>query len=197
MRRGKNKRSFLVWGLFIVLFLSGASFLFFRTPYSQESHAYLKVGILNGDKIASQLPAIKHLKESLNASLLASQKKFAQREAKLRKENQELVQLQHALNPGNKSQRASLEKRQKEFSLKVMTLQKEAEDTQKNLNDLYDQSMGVIKEKITQCIKNISEKKSLSLVLYSHQAAYYDDALDITEDVFVDLKEFQYSMLKG
>jgi Skp family chaperone for outer membrane proteins len=198
MSKKGSKNFFLFWGVFLTLcVLGGGAYLFLFRHSSNVSQVSIKVGLLNGEKIGSQLPAIEHLKETLNRSLEIHKKKFARQELELRKENQELVQLQHALTPGNKNQRNSLEQRQKEFSLKVMKLQKDAEDTQKSLNDLYEQSMRVIKEKISQSIEKISEQKRLSLVLYSHQAAYYDDSLDITEDVFTDLKEFQYSMLKG
>lgn len=196
MSKENRKQTFLVIGLFFLsLAILGGAYLFFRAP-SRSFPNFIKVGVVNGDKIGSELPPIKHLKETLNHRLREHQKKFSLQETQLRKENQEILELQHALIPGNKSQKNILEQKQKDFSFKVMKLQKEAEESQKSLNDLYEKSMSAIKEKINQSIEKISKRHGLSMVLYSHQAAHYDHSLDITDDVFKDLKEFKFPMLK-
>lgn len=198
MRPKKNKNNsfrFVVFSFILFLGCVGAGFLIWQEK-STSSPMDIKIGLLEGDKIWSQLPAIRHLKDALNKSLNAQQKKFSRLEAELRKENQELVQEQQTLASQAKHLRTNLEQRQKAFSLKVMQLQKDAEETQKKINHLYEEAMTIIKEKINQSIKKIARKKNLSLVLYDNQVAYRHAALNITDDVFNDLKDFQYPSLK-
>lgn len=157
-----------------------------------------QVGVLDGDRIAAELPAIIQLKKDLNYHLQRQQKKFSKLEDLLRKENQELIQIQQSWSAqSSQLSRMQLEAKQKQFSLKVENLQKEAEQTQKKLNAWYDSSLKLIKDKMNSSIRKIAHKKRLSMVLYSHQVAYHQPSLDITDDLFKDLENFQYSPLNS
>ncbi|HCI48916.1 MAG: hypothetical protein A2977_00235 [Alphaproteobacteria bacterium RIFCSPLOWO2_01_FULL_45_8] len=196
LKKSKNNTLiFFVFGFILLLGSMGSYFLVWREN-SVCPQSGTKIGLLNGDRLWTQLPMIIHLKEDLHKNLTIHQKKFSRLEAELRKENQELIEAQRALISNSKSHRTNLEQRQKVFSAKVMNLQKNAEDTQKKINSLYEQSMIVIKEKINLSIQKIARQKNLSLVLYENQVAYHKAALNITDDVFRDLKDFQYPPLK-
>jgi Skp family chaperone for outer membrane proteins len=195
LKKSKNNFSHC-WALIFIFSIISLGIYFFLKQHTTSSQTNISVGLLNGDRIWTQLPAVKHLKEELNVALKNHHKKFSRLEEELRKENQELLQLQQTLTAENKAQRSNVEQRQKAFSIKVMQLQKQAEETQKKVNDLYEQSMIIIKDKVNQTIKKVARKKDLSLVLYDNQIAYHDGSLDITDDVFNDLKEFQYPSLK-
>lgn len=197
MRPHQKNISFRLWVFSSILFLGciGAGFFIWKENASHSRYT-VNVGLLSGEKIWTELPAIKQLKGELNHSLNEQQKRFSHLEEGLRKENQQLLQEHQKMLSGTKKDRAVLEQKQQTFSVRVMQLQKDAEDAQKKINQIYEQSMGVIKEKIIKSIKKVARQKNLSLVLYDTQVAYHVPALDITEDVFNDLKDFKYPPLK-
>lgn len=197
MRQRKKTISFRLWGFSSILFfgLLGAGFFIWKEHASRPQYT-IHVGLLNGEKIWSELPVIKSLKSELNRNLNDQQRRFSSLEEKLKKENQQLMEDQQSLISGKKKDRELFEQRQQDFSIKVMQLQKEAEDAQKKIGQVYEKSMAQIREKVNKSIKKIARQKKLSLVLYDTQVAHSTSALDITDEVFDDLKDFKRSSLK-
>jgi len=195
----KKKKNFskIYAALFFVVMILGATYFIYQKKASKSyPTASIRIGLLNGEKIWSQLPSIKKLKKELNAALLRHQKDFSLLEANLRQENQDILQLQQALDSKNIKQNHDLEKRQKEFSSKVISIQQQAEKKQKEITRLYERSMAFIQKKVHNSIDKISHQKNLSLVLYLNQVAHHDASLDITDAVFEDLRDMQHPALR-
>ncbi|MDC0348998.1 OmpH family outer membrane protein [Alphaproteobacteria bacterium] len=193
----KKNLSKIYTALFFVVIILGATYFIYQ---KKGAHSYpaasIRIGLLNGEKIWSQLPSIKNLKKELNAALAQHQKDFSLLEADLRKENQDILQLQQSVDSKDIKKNHELGKRQKEFSAKVITIQQEAEKKQKEITQLYERSMAFIQKKVHNSIDRIAHEKNLSLILYLNQVAHHEASLNITDAVFEDLRDMQHPALR-
>lgn len=188
-KRRKQRKS----GYYIVLGLVVFSSLFslYGVLHPKSQSKAIKITIIDGERLWKDLPAIKQLKKSANTILSSQQKSFSKVEAELREENQELIELQNSYSAKDYSRQKEIDKKQKQFTKRVVGVQAQAEEAQRKVNEAYQKAMLYVRGHVTRAIHRIAHKKGSAIVIYKNQSPYHDSALDITDEVFDQLKNLE------
>lgn len=72
-----------------------------------------------------------------------------------------------------------------------MQVQAQAEVTQQQVNQAYQKAIAHVRGHITRTIHRIANQKGYALVLYKNQSPYFDSSLEITDEVFDQLKDLR------
>ena len=186
-RRSKHKS--FSFNLALLFSLVAVSISLHQKFFLRPTHAKGGIAVIDGDRLWGTLPASIELKNRFNSVLSKQQKLFAMTEGRLREENQELIRLQQTYNGRDASRQREIDGRQKAFTEKVIALQKKAEETQKSVNESYQKAMKMVKEQVARHIHRLSNKRGYTLVIYKSQTPYFEENLDITDDLLSLLKD--------
>lgn len=185
-RKHANRLHYFVWVIVLGAFLTSLYSLL-----HPGQHKSSQIAVIDGDRLWQELPAMKQLKKNANAVLSSHQKTFSRIENKLREENHELIQLQNTYNAKDYHRQKEIDDKQGQFTKKVMQVQAQAEETQQQVNQAYQKAITHVRGHVTRTIHRIANKRGYALVLYKNQSPYFNADLDITNEVFDQLKDLK------
>ncbi len=185
-RKHTNQQHYFIWIVVFAAFLMSLYCIL-----HPGHHKASRIAIIDGDRLWQELPAMKQLKNNANAVLSSQQKTFSKIENNLREENHELIQLQNTYNAKDYHRQKEIDDKQSRFTKKVMEVQAQAEATQRQVNQAYQKAVTHVRDHVTRTIHRIANQKGCALVLYKNQSPYFDTNLDITNEVFDQLKDLK------
>lgn len=136
-----------------------------------------KIGILDVEKIVKQSKAMRNIQKQVSKKQDQYQKQVTKKQEALEKEQKKIESKKSVL-----SQEA-LEKEVKQFEKKVKDLKEFVDKRQNKLKKASLDGMNKVNEKIKDIIADIAEERGLSIIIPSAQVLYYQDGLDISDEV--------------
>jgi len=147
-----------------------------------NAFADLQVGVIDLHEVLDKTPQLKKIQDDLKA-------KFAPQEEKLKKAQQnmqdEMKKLQRDNSVMSDSERKKLQDkivkdRQELQQMSIDFQQKAAAEQNKAMTKLFEQIQGLIKQ--------VATKNKLNLVLQKEAVPYYDQNLNVTDQVIKSMK---------
>lgn len=137
--------------------------------------AETKIGIINGQKLIEGTKKGREIASRLEAIGKQKQAKLNQMQDSIKKLEKELMS--PALNAETKEKKA----------IELQQIRTEAkrfiEDSQREMSIQSEKEMNVLKAEIQPIIQQVGKEKGLSVILEITAVAYYDPAVDITDDI--------------
>jgi outer membrane protein len=144
----------------------------------------LKLGIIDMQKCIQTSESGKKAKSELEGAFNKKKKELQEQEASLKKLQEEFQKKQAALSESAKKEQQ--QKMQEKFMKYQENLQRSQAEIQKKEQEMSEPIIRKIREKVSE----IAKKRSLSLVIERNDnvVIYFEDKLDITDDVMKALK---------
>lgn len=137
--------------------------------------AETKIGIINGQKLIEGTKKGRAIASRLEAIGKQKQAELNKKQDAIKKLEKELMS--PALNAETKEKKA-LELQQLRTDTKRFI-----EDSQREMTIKSEKEMNLLKAEIQPIIQQVGKEKGLSVILEITAVAYYDPAIDITEDI--------------
>ncbi|MCK5058391.1 MAG: OmpH family outer membrane protein [Candidatus Aminicenantes bacterium] len=135
----------------------------------------MKIGIINGQKLIEGTKKGRAIADRLEKMGKAKQDRLNTMQAEIKKLEKDLMS--PALNDETKDKKA-LELQNKRTAIKRFV-----EDSQREMQIKSDQEMNALKAAIQPIIQQVGREKGLAVILEITAVAYYDPAIDITDDI--------------
>jgi outer membrane protein len=135
----------------------------------------MKIGIINGQKLIEGTKKGRAIADRLEKMGKAKQDRLNTMQAEIKKLEKDLMS--PALNDETKDKKA-LELQNKRTAIKRFV-----EDSQREMQIKSDQEMNALKAAIQPIIQQVGREKGLAVILEITAVAYYDPAIDITDNI--------------
>ncbi len=135
----------------------------------------MKIGIINGQKLIEGTKKGRAIADRLEKMGKAKQDRLNTMQAEIKKLEKDLMS--PALNDETKDKKA-LELQNKRTAIKRFV-----EDSQREMQIKSDQEMNALKAAIQPIIQQVGKERGLAVILEITAVAYYDPAIDITDDI--------------
>jgi len=137
--------------------------------------AEVKIGIINAQKLIEGTKKGRALSDKLEKFGKEKQDQITAMQNEIKKIEKELVS--PALNEATKEKKA-LDMQNKRTDLKRFV-----EDSQRGMQNLTQVEMQALQEEIKPIIQQIGRTKGLTIILEITAVAYFDESVDITDDI--------------
>lgn len=135
----------------------------------------MKIGVINSQKLIMGTKKGRAIAAELEKIGKEKQNKLDTMRAEIKKLEKELMS--PALNNETK------EKKALELQNKRTAIKRFVEDTQREMQLKTEQDMNVLKAEIHPIIQQVGKEKGLAIILEITAVAYFDPAVDITDDI--------------
>lgn len=144
---------------------------------SQENSSKFKVAIVDVQAVLENSLAVQNIKESIDLISQNIQKNITEKEAELKKVEENLIKKRGTLNE------EAFGKEVSEFNQKVSHAQKDMQNKKNRLDQAHSVAVGKVYEEITNIINALATANNFELVLPSSQLLFAKNDLNITPEV--------------
>lgn len=137
--------------------------------------AEVKIGIINAQKLIEGTRKGRAVSDKLEKFGKEKQDQITAMQNEIKKIEKELMS--PALNEATKEKKA-LDMQNRRTELKRFV-----EDSQRGMQNLTQQEMQALQEEIKPIIQQIGRTKGLTIIMEITAVAYYDESVDITDDI--------------
>lgn len=147
-----------------------------------SSYAFaLEIGVIDLKNISKESKAISYVEKEVKEQKENFQKEIDKKRNSLERDVQKFKE------KAEKMKKEDVEKKQKALQKDLNDLKESAEKKQKSLNEGLNKALEEVNSEMQKIIAKISKEKGLKLVVTSAQAVYFEDSLDITQEVIKEL----------
>lgn len=165
-------------------FLLCLSFVLLAPTFAAAQDATAgQIAIIDIKKILNESKATKGIQEQIEGQRKKVQADVTKQEEALRAEDKKLAEQRSVLSA------EAFAAKQKTFKEKVLKAQKEVQDHRGKLETAYNKALASVQEVLIETLKEMAKKRGFKAVIPAAHVAYYDDSLDITNDVLKKLDE--------
>lgn len=143
----------------------------------------VKIAVLNVERIVKESKAMRDIQKQVSKKQDQYQKQVSKKQKSLEKEQKRIESKKALL-----SQEA-LTKEVKKFEEKVTDLKNFVDKRQNSLKKASLDGMNKVNEKIKDIIADIAQERDITMIIPSAQALYYEDELDISNEVLKRLNK--------
>lgn len=165
-----------------VIFCCLYGFFVFPTAYAEVSQSTF-IGVVDVQYIIENASIVQRVQRMVEEQRQQYTQDITQQEAALRSVEVELQQQQDSMTP------EKFEEKRREFERSVAEIQQKVKKIKEELTRVLVENMREIRQKILDIIRQVSDERGLTLVLFKRQVILVDPSLDITEIVLERLNQ--------
>lgn len=159
------------------LLIIAASFFLFTANFANAT----EIAVLDIEKIVKESKAMKYIQNKVSKQQDKYQILVTKKQTALEKEQKKVEGKKSVLS------KVAFEKEVTEFEMKVEELKEFVDRKQNSLKKASLDSMSKVNNIIKDIIAEISKEKNIDVIIPANEALYYNDRLDITEEVLTEL----------
>ena len=141
------------------------------------------IAIVNIQQIMHESTAAKSVRDALESKQKSYQTELSKKDDELRKEEQALSKQKGVLS------KDAFEKKANDFRKKATDIQKEVQSKKAALDGGFERALAEIQKVVTDIIADMAKEKGFVVALPTSQVLYFDNKLDITNDVLAALNK--------
>jgi outer membrane protein len=165
---------------FVVLFTT----LFLTANFANLSNARAtNIAVVDIENVLKNSDAMKDAQKKIGAKQASFQKEIDKLQESLEKESKKIAAKKGALSE------EGFNKEQEKFSKKVDSLKELVTSRQDSLKKSSLDIITKVNSKIKEVVEEIKEEKNFDIIINSQSAIYYQDDLDVSEDVLKRLNK--------
>lgn len=153
------------------------SFLCFSNVNATE------VGVLDVEKIVKESTAMRYIQNVVSKKQDEYQKQVTKKQEALEKEQKRIESKKNVLS------KEALEKETTKFEKQIDDLKEFVDKKQNSLKKASLDSMSKVNDEIKEIIAEISKEKNIDIIIPATQALYYQESLDISDEVLKKLNK--------
>jgi len=160
--------------------LSAAVFLTFIIP--AIAFAGNDYGVVDIQKALSSLDSFNKERKEIQELTLKAQEELKKIGGSIQKQQEDFIKKTNTLSASAKKQKETeIKKKMSEYEKTAKNYEEKLKSMEKKFSEKYN-------TKIFEVLKQVLKEKNLKIILEKDKVAYFEDSLDITDDVIKKLK---------
>lgn len=139
------------------------------------------VAIVDVQEVLRKAKAGAALRDEVENQRSSFERDLEKLRGELRTAEEQLRRQQSVLSP------EALEQRRRDLERRANDARRETEERQNALNKVFNQAMGKLREEMARAVAEVMQGKAVTLVLPRATVLVYDEKMNITNDVIVNL----------
>ncbi|WP_341702486.1 OmpH family outer membrane protein [Ferrovibrio sp.] len=139
--------------------------------------------VVDSQRIFREAAALKSVRQQIDQYRASLKPEIEKQEDSLRKEDQELAKQRSILTP------EAFEQKRQAFQGKVVTLQKQIQDHQTNIEKAFNAAREQVSREVVEILKDMSKARGFNMVLDRAHVQVMIEPVEITQDVLKALDQ--------
>jgi outer membrane protein len=140
-----------------------------------------RLAVIDVQRVLQESLAARSVQKQLETQRAKFQNEISGREKQLNDADNELKELR---NTGNGD---ALAEREQQLRQKFMEMERDVQTKRHALDEGFSAAMGVVRNNLLEVVERLARGRGIQAVLLKQQALWYDNALDMTDDVLQKL----------